>query len=174
VSEKVPPTDEEKPPGFLSQLSSAGVAMYALLVLSFAAAGILCAMGSMFAMIKGAATPHLGLVSGAQVEPWRLAELRRLELLGGAVSPDLYYDNSRNNNGASGCLVTKGRLLNWSGNGASHTEVALPGSTAVLENARGGPVVHIKGPNGSAECAFFPGEDAQRFVDMLQAEARRK
>jgi hypothetical protein len=146
--------------------------MYALLVLAMASAGLLCGIGSMISMVRGASSPRPGLVSGADVGSWRLAELRRLELMG-SKSPALYYDSSARDDGSTGCLVTGSSVLSWSQGGAAHTTVELAGSSLALEPLKGGFQVVVSKPDNSATCTFRPGDDAQRFFDMLQAEARR-
>jgi len=172
VSETVPPPEDELPPGCLAQFQSAGLAIYALLVLAIAGAGLVCGVGSMVSMVRGASSPRPGLVSGADVDSWRLAELRRLGRMG-SKSPALYYDSSARDDGSTGCLVTGSSLLSWSQGGAAHETVELAGSSVALEPRTGGFQVVVSTPSHSATCAFRPGDDAQRFFDMLQAEARR-
>jgi len=146
--------------------------MYALLVLAIAGAGLVCGIGSMVSMVRGASSPRPGLVSGADVDSWRLSELRRLDLMD-SKSPSLYYDSSLGDDGSTGCLVTGSQLLSWSEGGATHTTLELAGSSVDLAPQAGGFQVVVSHQNQSATCAFRPGEDAQRFFDMLRAEARR-
>jgi hypothetical protein len=69
--------------------------------------------------------------------------------------------------------VTGDTLLSWSQGGAVHTNVALQGSSVALAPQRGGFQVVVATTDHSVTCTFRPGDDAQRFFDMLQAEARR-
>jgi len=146
--------------------------MYAMLLLTFVAAGLTCGLGSVYSLLRSNATTRLGLVSGAEVESWRLAEFRRLELLGKSETPALYHDSSVAGDGTSGCLVASGSLIAFTGSGAKHTTLPLATSQLTTEPTPTGMVVELSLDNQSAACQFFSTDEGNRFADMLRAEAR--
>ena len=172
MQEQPPVSEVERPKGCLAKLQALGLAMYATLLLSFVAAGVICGLGAIYSLFAGSTTPRLGLVSGAEVEPWRLAEFRRLELLGQSESPALYHDSSIAGDGSSGCIVASGNLVAFTEGGASHTQVPLEDAQISSEPTPTGMVVALTLDNQTVSCQFFHTEEGTRFADMLKAEAR--
>ncbi|MEE2749897.1 MAG: hypothetical protein VX519_00575 [Myxococcota bacterium] len=172
MQEQPPEVPEQSPQGCLAKFQSLGMAMYAMLLLTFVAAGVTCGLGSVYSLLRSNATTRLGLVSGAEVESWRLAEFRRLELLGQFETPALYHDSSVSGDGSSGCLVAAGRLIAFTQGGVAHATMPLATSQLTTEPTPTGMVVMLSLDNQSATCQFFNAEEGNRFADMLRAEAR--
>ena len=169
-----PPSDRthESPQGCLAKVQSLGLAMYAMLLLSFVAVGLVCGLGSLYALFRSSTTSNQGLVSGAQLEPWRLAEFRRLELIGQGETPSLYYDSSIAGDGSAGCLVAGEQLFSFKGGGSTHKAVLIGQSEVSVSAIPSGLAVVVTHDNQSLRCEFYSAEDGNRFADMLRAEAR--
>lgn len=169
MSRQLHVADEQPPEGCLAQLQKLGLAAYALLIIGIGASGLLCALGSMHAIVENALDPH-ELIGGLDVEAWRLDEMRRQGLLGPDTVPDVYHDHSSLGDGSSGCMVVGPDLIRfelWK----ETARVTIEGARVTSYGDDVAPTVTVTLDDATVSCPFDEDEGGDRFARMLTAEA---
>lgn len=149
--------------------ASFGLVGYAVMLMFLGAGSLLCAGMTFNTAILMTNAPNK-LISGVEVEGWRLSELRRWEVLD-TRTPQLYHDHSKWSDGTSGCMVVEGVLVRWDEELESG-RVPLQGAEVGIEgeDAIGGSV-YVRGPDQRIDCPFGEEEGVERFYRMLDAES---
>lgn len=149
--------------------ASFGLVGYAVLLMGLGGGSLVCAGLTLNTAMLMTNAPNK-LMSGVEVEGWRLAELRRWEVLD-TRTPQLYHDHSDWSDGTSGCLVVQGTLLRWDEELESG-QVLLEGAQVGIEgDEESGGSVWVRDSELRIDCPFGENEGVERFYRMLYAES---
>jgi hypothetical protein len=161
--------DQNPPQSAGHTLLSLGPAAYALLILAMAALGLVCAGTTLTAQLTAQNTPNK-LTSGFELDPWRLQELRKWEVLPPGTTPQLYHDHTPFSDGTAGCAVIEGSLMLWQDKVQIAT-IDLHGAQVELTTQDDSHVVTVRADDERIDCPFGPNEGGERFHRMLEAES---
>ena len=160
--------EDDEPRGMGSRIAQMGLAAYTLLILTMAGIGTLCAVFSLHGAISQLVAPK-ELSSGFSVDSWRLAELRKVDILGRQDTPDLYHDHSQVGDGSSGCMVVEGEVVRWDA-WIETGRVPVLGSEISSSGPAEAPTVTVSQGEASVDCPFDEGEGGERFATMLRVD----
>ena len=167
--ETPPESPEPRPLGCLASFGSMGLAMYALLVLSLLISSLTCGIMTLIQTWRMGANDDTELVSGWEVDSWRLSELRYWGVLEKGQTPTLYHDHSARADSSAGCMVLGDELILWTDK-KIEKRLSIPG--AVVSGTE--ELVRLQQGEEAIECPFFPGDGGDRLKAGLTVDAKRK
>ena len=145
-----------------------GLAMYALLVLSLLISSLTCGIMTLIQTWRMGANNDTELVSGWEVDSWRLSELRYWGVLEKRQTPTLYHDHSTRADSSSGCMVLGDELILWTDK-KIEKRLLIPGAT-ISGNDQ---LVRLQQGEAAIECPFLPGDGGDRLKAGLTVDAKR-
>ena len=161
---------EPQKAGCIGTIAGLGLLGYAGLVVGMGTVGLVGIVWVIYTTLLLAQGQGSQLMSGAEVDAWRLEELRGWGVLAEDVTPALYHDHSNAQDGSAGCMVVEGEVLVWFDQELTQT-LSLDGAT-VTGVDEGLVTVTIETADETATCYFRPDEGGDRFLRMLQVETK--
>ena len=160
--------EERRPSGCMGVVGGLGLMAYGGLIVGMGTVGLVGIVWVIYTTFLLAQEQGAELMSGFEVDGWRLKELRTWGVLPENVTPALYHDHSNAMDGSAGCMVVEGDVVVWFD---QELTVSVPLEGATVTGVDEG-LVTVTIVNGeTATCYFRPGEGGDRFLRMLQAEA---
>ena len=164
ASEQEPPTEG---------LPGCGLGAYALLLLAIGVVGVVGLVLSSMALLQGDGTSPTELMSGTDVETWRLAPLVKSGALQPGEIPSAWHDESVAGDGSRVCALAKDavlRLEDGKGTRIPFTAITLAESTTTPDGAT---VIQVAAQNSVIRCLFGASDGGTRFLRQIQTEQAR-
>ncbi len=152
-----------------------GLAAYGFLLLFLCGLGVLGMTLSAWNLFAASRQQNpFRLLSGAEVDAWRLEPMRAAGLLGPQELPLAWHDESPDMSGSVACALSAEAVLRLESGQARRLAWRDIASVDLLRGG-GGEVITIDAREGEGiGCRFRPEEGANRFLRMVQVELLRR
>lgn len=160
-----------------------GLGLYVLLLLVLFLMGLAGMAFSTWNLIGSAGDRDpRALMSGSDVQSWRLLPMREAGLLGATELPAAWHDESEDFMGATACALTADAVLRVEPGSARRLAFDDMASVEIVAGASGEVVLmEAKAGEGEGEggstgvgCRFRKGEGGNRFLRMVQVELLKR
>lgn len=157
-----------------SRGAGCGLAAYAMLLLLLFSLGLVGISLSTWHMFSAAgSTSPFDLLSGSEVQEWRLLPLREAGLLAPGELPAAWHDESTDMSGTPACALTESKVLRVEDGVGRSLSFAQIAKVELLKGAAGEVVVMEAREGTGLGCRFRPNEGGNRFLRQVQVELLR-
>ncbi len=151
-----------------------GLAAYGMLLLLLFSLGLVGIAMSTWNMLSTAgSTSPFELLSGSEVQEWRLLPMREAGLLAPGELPAAWHDESADMSGSTACALTASEVLRVEEGVGKRLAFDQIAKVELLRGAAGEVVVMEARQGEGVGCRFRPDEGGNRFLRQIQVELLR-